>query len=78
MAIAESERKLEEPHDVLVPVEDRLPDMASAITLLAHRMKAVFDSMAPDDLMAELNCEREGTKSSAHLKLRAYKRTPTE
>ena len=25
--------------------------------------------------MAELNCEREGTKSSAHLKLRAYKRS---
>jgi hypothetical protein len=52
--------------------------MASAITLLAQRMQAVFDGMAPDDLMAELNCEREGTKSSAHLKLRAYKRTPTE
>ena len=54
MDIAELEHKLEEAHDVSVAVEERLPDMASAITLLAHRIKAVFDSMAPDDLWPSL------------------------
>jgi hypothetical protein len=34
--------------------------------------------MAPDDVAIEVDVDRDGTKSSAHLRFRAYKHRPTE
>jgi hypothetical protein len=57
----------------VVAVDQQLPDLASAISVLAKHMQAIGDTMVPDDLLVELDCERDATKSSAHLRLRAYK-----
>jgi hypothetical protein len=34
--------------------------------------------MAPDDVVIEVDVDQDGTKSTAHLKFRAYKHRPTE
>ena len=72
-AIVQLESDLHRSRDTLLPVDEQLPDLASAIALLAHHMQALRDTMVPDDLLVELDCERDGTKSSAHLRFRAYK-----
>ena len=72
------EPKLEAAHDALTAVDQQLPDVRVAINLLAQRMQALGDCMAPDDLMVELTCEQDGNTTKAHLKFRAYRRRPTE
>ena len=74
--IAELESGLERSRDTLVAVDRQLPDLASAIDVLARQMQAIGNTMTPDDLVVELDCERDGTKSSAHLRFRAYKHRP--
>ena len=75
-AIAELQSELERSRDDLVAVDQQLPDLASAIGVLAQHLQASGNTMTPDDLLVELDCERDGTKSSAHLRFRAYKRGP--
>jgi len=33
--------------------------------------------MAPDDVVIEVDVDQDGTKSTVHLKFRAYKHRPT-
>jgi hypothetical protein len=75
-AVAELEADLERSSDVLAAVDEQLPDLASAISVLAQHMQAIGNAITPDDLLVELDCERDGTKSSAHLRFRCYKHRP--
>jgi hypothetical protein len=72
-AILEMESDLERSRDALVAVDQHLPDLASAIGVLARHLQTIGDAMVPDDVLVELDCEGDGTKSSAHLRFRAYK-----
>ena len=53
---------------VVVDSEEHLLDLS-----LARHLETAVGSMSPDDLVVELDCDQDGTKSSAHLRLRAYK-----
>jgi hypothetical protein len=64
-AVAELEADLERSSDVLAAVDEQLPDLASAISVLAQNLQAIGE---PDDLIVELNCDREGNRFSAHRK----------
>ena len=47
------ESDLDRSRDTLFTVDEQLPDLASAIAVLAHHMQALGDTMAPDDLSVE-------------------------
>ena len=44
---------------------------------LATHLETAMTGMAPDDVVIEVDVDQDGTKSTAHLRFRAYKR-PTE
>jgi non-ribosomal peptide synthetase component E (peptide arylation enzyme) len=74
-AIVKSE--VERAADALAVVDrnEQLSDLASAIGVLADNMQTI-GAMSPDDVLVELDCERDGTKFSTRLRLRAYKHRP--
>ena len=61
---------------LVVDSEEHLPDLSTAMSTLARHLETAVGGMSPDDLVVELDCERDGTKSSAHLRFRAYKHRP--
>jgi hypothetical protein len=63
---------------LVVADSDELPDLSSAMRALATHLETAMTGMAPDDVVIEVNVDQDGTKSSAHLRFRAYKRRPTE
>lgn len=58
---------------VVVDSEEHLPDLSTAMSALARHLKTAVGDMSPDDVVVELDCDQDGTKSSAHLRFRAYK-----
>lgn len=50
------------------------PNLSDALSSLVGSMRDGFASMAPDDVTLELNMFTGAERSSAHLKLRLYKR----
>jgi hypothetical protein len=62
---------------VVADSDERLPELSSAMRALATHLETAMAGMAPDDVVIEVDVNQDGTKSSAHLRLCAYKR-PTE
>jgi hypothetical protein len=62
---------------VVADSDERLPELSSAMRALATHLETAMAGLAPDDVVIEVDVNQDGTKSSAHLRLRAYKR-PTE
>ena len=58
---------------VVMDSEDHLPDLSTAMSALVRHLETAVGGMSPDDVVVELDCDRDGTKSSAHLRFRAYK-----
>jgi hypothetical protein len=44
---------------------------------LATHLETAMTGMAPDDVVIEVDVDQDGTKSTVHLKFRAYKHRPT-
>jgi hypothetical protein len=63
---------------VVADNDEQLPDLSSAMRALETHLKTAMTAMAPDDLVIEVDVGPDGTKSSAHLRFRAYKHRPTE
>jgi hypothetical protein len=63
---------------VVADSDERLPDLSSAMRALAKHLEFAMAGMAPDDVVIEVDVDQDGTKSSAHLRFRAYKHRPTE
>ena len=55
-----------------VVVDERLPDLPTAITTLARHLESAIGGMSPDVISVELNCDR----GSARLKFYAYRHGP--
>jgi hypothetical protein len=55
----------------LVTMEGDLP---TVIVSLAANLQHAVANMAPDDMLIELDAYQDGTKSSARLRFRAYRR----
>jgi len=58
---------------VVMDSEEHLPDLSTAMSALARHLESAVGGMSPDDLVVELDCDQDVTKSSAHLRFRAYK-----
>jgi hypothetical protein len=58
--------------DELVTTEGDLPTVVGS---LAANVQHALANMTPDDVLIELDAYQEGTRSSARLRFRAYRRT---
>jgi hypothetical protein len=63
---------------VVADSDEGLPDLSSAMRALAKHLETAMTGMAPDDVAIEVDVDQDGTKSTVHLKFRAYKHRPTE
>ena len=62
---------------VVADSDERLPNLSSAMGALATQLETAMKGLA-DDVLVEVDVDQDDTKSSAHLRFRAYKHRPTE